>query len=491
MGTILLFSAIALLGGDAEPAKPNIVFILSDDIGYGDVCCYGAAKVKTPNIDRLAREGLRFTDAHATASVCTPTRYALLTGKYAWRQPGTGIAAGDATLLIKPGTVTLPSMLKQAGYATGMVGKWHLGLGETTPDFNAELKPGPLELGFDYAFFFPATGDRVPCVFVENHRVVGLDPADPIAVSYGKRIGSEPTGLERPDLLKIKADRQHSETIVNGVSRIGYMTGGHAARWKDEEMADTLTKKAVAFLERQKADRPFFLYLATNDIHEPMVPHPRFRGTSECGWRGDAIHQLDWTVGEVLSALDRLGLAKNTLVIFTSDNGGAIKNTYDDGTNALHARQPPNGALRGHKGQLYEGGHREPFLARWPGRIPAGAESAALLGHVDMVATMAALTGQSLPAGGAPDSANVLPALLGQPGAQGRKELVFQNNGVAPLALRSGNWKLIERPQGKPELYDLASDLTESKNLAAAEPEKVKELAAVLQGIRDQSRSPR
>lgn len=491
MGTILLFSAIALLGGDAEPAKPNIVFILSDDIGYGDVCCYGAAKVKTPNIDRLAREGLRFTDAHATASVCTPTRYALLTGKYAWRQKGTGIAAGDATLLIKPGTVTLPSMLKQAGYATGMVGKWHLGLGETTPDFNAELKPGPLELGFDYAFFFPATGDRVPCVFVENHRVVGLDPADPIAVSYGKRIGSEPTGLERPDLLKIKADRQHSETIVNGVSRIGYMTGGHAARWKDEEMADTLTKKAVAFLERQKADRPFFLYLATNDIHEPMVPHPRFRGTSECGWRGDAIHQLDWTVGEVLSALDRLGLAKNTLVIFTSDNGGAIKNTYDDGTNALHARQPPNGALRGHKGQLYEGGHREPFLARWPGRIPAGAESAALLGHVDMVATMAALTGQSLPAGGAPDSANVLPALLGQPGAQGRKELVFQNNGVAPLALRSGNWKLIERPQGKPELYDLASDLTESKNLAAAEPEKVKELAAVLQGIRDQSRSPR
>ncbi len=465
--------------GNPAPARPNIVFILSDDLGYGDAVCYGAKMVKTPNIDRLAREGLRFTDAHATASVCTPTRYALLTGKYAWRQPGTGIAAGNATLLIKPGTVTLPSMLKQAGYTTGIVGKWHLGLGETTPDFNKDLKPGPLELGFDYSFIIPATGDRVPCVFVENHRVVGLDPADPIRVSYGEPIPGQPTGLTNPEMLIIKADRSHSQAIVRGISRIGYMSGGEKARWHDEDIADTLAQKSVAFLERQKSGHPFFLYLATHDIHEPMVPHPRFRGTSQCGWRGDVIHQLDWTVGEVLGALDRLGFTKDTLVIFTSDNGGAIKNTYDDGTNALHERQPPNGALRGHKGQLYEGGHREPFIARWPGHIAAGKDSAALFAHVDMLATFAALTGQTLRAGASPDGVNVLSALLGTPGAKGRESLVLQNNNPSPLALRAGSWVLIEKARIH-ELYDLAADPGQEHDLAAAQPERVKALAQQL-----------
>jgi arylsulfatase A-like enzyme len=403
-----------------------------------------------------------------------------LSGKYGWRQAGTGIAPGDATLLISADTVTLPRVLKQAGYATGLVGKWHLGLGTETPDFNAELKPGPLELGFDYAFFIPATGDRVPCVFVENHRVVGLDPGDPIKVSFKERLGSEPTGLERPDLLKIKADKSHSQTIVNGVSRIGYMTGGKSALWKDEEMADELTRKAVAFIEKQKSGQPFFLFLATHDIHEPMVPHPRFRGTSGCGWRGDVIHQLDWTVGEVLATLQRKGFSKDTLVVFSSDNGGAIKDTYDDGTNALHALQPPNGLLRGAKGQLYEGGHREPFLARWPGHIRAGSESSALLGLVDMVATAAAITGQKLPAGAAMDSVNVLPALLGEAGSKGREQLVLQNNNRAPLGLRAGAWKLVEKNGGKAELYDLSKDLPETHDLAAENPAKLAELKALL-----------
>ncbi len=478
--------------------RPNLIFILTDDVGYGDVGCYGATHVKTPNIDRLAKEGTKFTDAHATASVCTPTRYAFMTGRYAWRQPGTGIAAGNAPALIKPGTVTVPSLLKQAGYATGLVGKWHLGLGEGPTDFNGEIKPGPLELGFDYAFFIPATGDRVPCVFVENHRVFGYDPADPIQVSYGKKIGDEPTGKDPEVKLKIRPGPGHFDTVVNGVSRIGFMTGGKAARWVDEDIADTLTTRAVQFIESHQKG-PFFLYLATHDIHEPMVPHPRFRGTSDCGWRGDVIHQLDWTVGQVLATLDRLKLTGNTLVIFTSDNGGAIKNTYDDGTNPLHARQKPNAGLRDFKGSLYEGGHRIPFIARWPEHIPAGRVSTQLIAHVDGLATVAALTGQKLPAEAGPDSFNVLPAWLGlKTDTPARDHLVLQNNGQRPLALRQGQWVLIETgaqsrngTKAAPgyELYNLADDPAELHNVAETQPERIKRMSEELERLRTAGRS--
>jgi arylsulfatase A-like enzyme len=478
----LLFACLSSFAEAAPAQRPNIILILSDDVGYGDLTCYGATHVRTPNLDRLAKEGIRLRDAHSTASVCTPTRFALMTGKYAWRQPGTGIAPGDSPLLIPPGSATLPALLKQAGYRTGAVGKWHLGFGETRPDFNADLRPGPLEIGFDYAYLVPATGDRVPCVYVENHRVAGLDPKDPIAVSYGKRIGTEPTGLERPDLLKIKADRQHSQSIVNGISRIGYMTGGRSALWTDEDMADQLTQKAVQFIEGQKPGEPFFLYMAPHDIHEPMVPHPRFRGTSGCGWRGDVIHQLDWTVGELLAALERRGVSQDTLVIFSSDNGGAIKDTYDDGTNALHGLQRPNGALRGAKGSLYEGGHRVPMLARWPGKIPAGKESDALVSLVDLPRSLAALTGQTLPEGAAPDSQNVLPALLGSSDARGRESLVLQSNGERPLALRQGNWKLIQGKGSAVQLYDLLADPAESRDLAKEQPERVAAMQEQLAG---------
>lgn len=484
---LLSLSLLSLTVGAATADRPNIIFVLSDDVGYGDLGCYGANKVKTPHLDRIAREGMQFTDAHATASVCTPTRFAFMTGRYAWRQKGTGIAAGNATLLIPPGTPTVASVLQTAGYSTGIVGKWHLGLGTTTPDFNQEIKPGPLELGFGYSFIIPATGDRVPCVFVENHRVVGLDPADPITVRYGAPVGNEPTGLTHPERLIIKADKSHSQAIVNGVSRIGYMTGGTAALWKDEDIADVLTRKAVAFIEKQKPGTPFFLYYAPHDIHEPMVPHPRFRGTSGCGWRGDVIHQLDWSIGEVLGALDRLGLARNTLVIFTSDNGGAIKNTYDDGTNALHQLQPPNGQLRGYKGSLYEGGHRVPFIARWPARIPAGQKSDALMGHIDMLPTLAAIAGQPVPQGAAPDAVMLTAALLGEKGAKGRDFLVLQNNSQSPLALRVGPWKLIQKPTGSEELYNLSADPREEKDVHAAEPARARALAAQLEAIRAKS----
>jgi arylsulfatase A-like enzyme len=473
--------------------KPNILFILADDIGYGDFSCYGATRVKTPHIDRLARQGVRFTDAHSTGSVCTPTRYAFITGQYAWRNPaGSSILSGEAPLAIDTAKPSTASVLHDAGYATGIVGKWHIGLGTGDINWNTDIKPGPLELGFDRAFFYPATNDRVPCVFIENHRVVGLDPNDPIRTSYKGKVGNDPTGLENPELLTLKPSHGHDNTIVNGISRIGFMSGGKSARWKDEEMADMLTKQAVAFIEKNQS-KPFFLYFATHNIHVPRVPHPRHRGTSGCGTRGDFIQEFDACVGTVLATLERLKLADNTLVIVTSDNGGVM----DDGYDAEDLRNTNghlcNGALRGYKGSLWEGGHRVPFIARWPGKIQPASESTQLIGLVDMLATFAAVAGQKVPQGGGPDSINVLPAILGQAGDRPvRDHLVVQANGVARLAIRQGNWKFIppgpRRPAAKAkakdqavgELYDLSNDLSESTNVAKQHPEVAAKLAGVL-----------
>jgi arylsulfatase A-like enzyme len=471
---------------------PNIVFILADDIGYGDFACYGATRVKTPNVDRVAREGVRFTDAHATGSVCTPTRYAFITGQYAWRNPaGASILSGEAPLTIDPTKPTTASVLRAAGYTTGIVGKWHMGLGKGDLDFNRDIKPGPLEVGFDYAFFFPATGDRVPCVFIENHRVVGLDPRDPIQVSYSHKVGDDPTGREHPEMLKLMYAHGHDATIINGISRIGWMSGGKAARWKDEDIADTLTQKAVGFIERSK-DRPFFLYFATHDIHVPRWPHDRFRGTSGCGTRGDAIQQFDACVGAVLTTLERLKLADNTLVIVTSDNGGVL----DDGYLSHDAEQANghqcNGVLRGFKGSLWEGGHREPFVARWPGRIKPGTQSAELIGLVDMLATFSAVAGRDVPADGGPDSFNVLPAILG--GKSPRDHLVVQTNGTEHLAIRQGAWKYIpasragarkaaKKGGGKAELYNLADDLSETTNLIGEHPDVAARLSELLKTV--------
>jgi arylsulfatase A-like enzyme len=478
----------------ADPAKvPNIVLIYADDLGYGDVGCYGATRVKTPNVDRLAREGLRFTDAHSASATCTPSRYALLTGEYAWRKKGTGVLPGDASLIIRPGRTTLASVLKKAGYATGAVGKWHLGLGTGDLDWNGEIKPGPLELGFDSCFIVPATGDRVPCVYVRDHKVANLDPADPIRVAYGKPVGTEPTGRDHPELLKLKPSHGHDMTIVNGISRIGYMTGGKAARWVDEDMADTLTGQATAFIEKHKGE-PFFLYFATHDIHVPRVPNRRFVGASEMGPRGDAIAQFDWCVGEVLKALDRNKLTDNTLVILTSDNGPVVDDGYRDDAVAKLGGHKPAGPWRGGKYSAFEGGTRVSFLVRWPGKVEPGV-SDALVCQVDFPATFAALTSQKLGAGDAPDSVNVLPALLGK-SKTGRDHLVEH---AGALSLRKGNWKLIEPGKGprvsantntetgrlpQVQLYDLAADPGETKNLAADHPDRVKELRALLNAIR-------
>lgn len=472
---------------------PNVIFILADDIGYGDFGCYGAVKVKTPHIDRLAASGIRFTDGHSAASVCTPSRYAFMTGQYAFRQPNTGIARGIEGLLIPEGRTTIAQVMKRAGYSTGVVGKWHLGLGTTPTDYNSEIKPGPLEIGFDYAWLLPATGDRTPCVWVENRKVVNLDPADPIRLDYS-------------------VNRGHPESFVNGIPRIGKQTGGKAALWKDDEISLVIAKKGSDFIERNK-EKPFFLYLATHNIHVPRVPNVQFRGKSECGMRGDTIVEFDWIVGQIVSTLERLDLRKNTLIILSSDNGGILDTNGPDkvnsGTVETNNGHAFNGVLRGTKGSLYEGGTRVPFITSWPGRIASGV-SDALVCHVDLMASFAALTGQKLTDKEGPDSVNILPHLLGEKTEKPLREfLVEQNNSGTALALRQGTWKLIPGAGGSKkraqkrevenkseilkardmqpaagQLYDLASDLSETKNVASENAERVKEMHATLERIR-------
>jgi len=499
IGWVFVLAAALATGSAAqEAAPPNIVLIYADDLGFGDVSCNGATEITTPNIDRLAKEGLRFRDAHSAASTCTPSRYAMMTGEYAFRKKGTGILPGDAAMIIEPGRTTMASVLKKAGYTTAVVGKWHLGLTDGKPDWNSEIKPGPLEIGFDYCFLVPATGDRVPCVYLENHRVVGLDPKDPIRVSYKEPVGNEPTGKDHPELLKMHPSHGHDMTIVNGISRIGYMSGGKAARWVDEDMADTITQKAIEFIERSK-DKPFFLYFATHDIHVPRVPHPRFVGKSGMGPRGDAILEFDDCAGRILDTLDRLKLKENTLVILSADNGPVVDDGYKDDAWEKLGKHKPSGNLRGAKGSLYEGGTRVPMVVRWPTQIEPGV-SDALVCQADFLATFAALTGQKLAPADGPDSFDILPALLGK-SKTGRNHLIEHSRA---LALRQGPWKYIEPSQGpklspytrtelghdpEPQLYNLKDDLAEQKNLKSAEPAKTQQLGKRLNEIRDAGRS--
>jgi arylsulfatase A-like enzyme len=469
----LLLSCLSVLPAllMAEPQTPNIVLIYADDIGYGDLSCYGAEKVKTPNCDKLAAGGIRFTDGHSVASVCTPSRYSLLTGEYAFRKKGTGIARGIEGLLIDIKKTTLASMLKSTGYTTGVVGKWHLGLGKTPTDYNREIKPGPLEIGFDYAWLLPATGDRVPCVWVENYRVVNLDPADPIKLNYSIMRGDP-------------------GSFVKGIPRIGGQTGGTAALWDDENLSTVIAEKSCAFIDKNKG-KPFFLYMATHNIHVPRVPNPKFRGKSDCGVRGDAIVEFDWMVGQVLEKLDTLGLTENTLVILSSDNGGINDNNGPDAKHGIGDPDAtnghrPNGVLRGTKSTVWEGGTRVPFIVRWPAKVKPGT-SPALMSQMDLTASLAALTGGKIPAGQARDSENHLAALLGND-TKGREYLIEQSNFVTPLGLRHGFWKFL--PAGpsraevtEPMLYNLAEDLSESKNLAVEHPEKVKEMKTKLESM--------
>ncbi len=481
---------------EEEPTRPpNLVIFYVDDLGYGDVGSYGAIGVETPNIDRLAAEGLLFTDAHSAAATCTPSRYSLLTGEHGFRRSA-HVLPGDAGAIIRPGTPTLASMLQRAGYKTAVVGKWHLGLGDGDVDWNGEVAPGPLDIGFDYSFLLPSTGDRVPTVYLENRRVLGLDPADPIEVSYRGKVGNRPTGYESPDLLRVAADRQHSDTIVNGVSRIGHMAGGDAALWVDEEFPDVFTERAVAWV-REHRDQPFFLLHSFHDIHVPRLPNPRFEGRSSMGPRGDAIVQADWIVGALLDELEDLGIAENTLVLFTSDNGPVLNDGYEDRAVELLGEHRPWGPFRGGKYSAFEAGTRVPTIAWWPAGIEP-ATSNALVSQLDIYASMASLVGVALEEGEATDSLDQLDAWLGR-STSGREFLIEES--VGTLSLRRDSWKYIvpfTRPNlpawierkgieggfdRDPQLYDLSADLGEQNNVAAERPELVRSLQSLVQQI--------
>lgn len=476
--------------------KPNIVVFYIDDLGYGDVGYNGAVGVNTPVIDRLAKEGIVFTDAHSTAATCTPSRYSFLTGQYAFRN-NAAILQGDAPLLIQPGSHTLPRMLQKAGYRTGVVGKWHLGLGNGNIDWNGDVKPGPLEIGFDYSFLLPATGDRVPTVYLENHRVVNADKNDPIVVNYELKLEGYPNGIDSPELLRQRADIQHSNSIINGISRIGYMKGGEEALWVDEDFPEVLTGKVKEFIAADRK-KPFFLFFSYHDIHVPRLPNARFKGKSTMGARGDVIAQMDWMTGTVLDELAKRGLAENTLVIFTSDNGPVLNDGYDDQAMELLGDHKPGGKLRGGKYSAYEAGTRVPTIVRWPGKIAPGTSSA-LVSQMDVYASLAALLGQPLANNEAIDSQNLLSAFT-DPTKPGRTSLIEESY---TTSLRKGNWKYIEPfAEGKrlpdfmknkgveggfqhyAQLFDLEKDLGERQNQSDRHPELVKSMQAEIEKIR-------
>jgi len=417
---------------------------MADDLGYGDVGVYGAKpeNVKTPNIDKLAEGGLKFTSGYCSASTCTPTRYSFLTGSYAFRKKNTGIAPPNSPAIIQPGTETIASLLKKAGYKTAVVGKWHLGLGGPEgPDWNGELKPGPQEIGFDYNFLLPTTNDRVPQVYVENHRVRDLDPNDPLWVGQKKPSSDHPTGITHRNTLRMNWNDGHNNTIHNGIGRIGFYTGGHAARFRDEDLADAWMKQSNKWIEDNK-DEPFFLFFSSHDIHVPRMPHERFQGKSIMSFRGDAIVQLDWNVGEIMKTLDRLDLTEKTLVIFCSDNGPVLDDGYDDKANEALGEHNPAGPYSGGKYTVREGGTRTPFITYWKGKIVPGI-SDEMVSTIDLAASLAALTGVNLPEEGMLDSFNILSALLGEKSAEGRDYIVSQDNGLrGNYGLRVGNWKL-------------------------------------------------
>lgn len=478
-------------GSSTAASPPNIIVIYLDDLGYGDVSAYGGTELMTPNIDRLANGGMRFTNGYASSATCSPSRYALLTGSYPWRNKNARILPGTAPLLIDTAQATLPKMLQENGYHTGIVGKWHLGLGSGHVDWNARITPGPNQVGFDYSYIMAATQDRVPTVYIKDGYVENLDPNDPIGVNYKTNFEGEPTGKENPELVEMKWHHGHNNSIVNGIPRIGFMKGGNSAKWVDEDMADQFLMEAQNYVKAHK-NEPFFLYYAMQQPHVPRTPHPRFAGASGMGPRGDVILEADWCVGEFIKTLEAEGLLENTLIIISSDNGPVLNDGYyDDAVEKIGDHQPA-GPLRGGKYSLFEAGTRVPFITYWKGMIEPGT-SDALVCQLDLFQSLASLVKSEVEV---EDSEQLLEVFLGKSNA-GRDNLVIE--ATSRTALRQGNWVLIPPYKGKPlnekvniengtaamyQLYDLSSDLGQEENLATSNPEKLQELLAVFEAIR-------
>lgn len=474
-----------------EKKNPNIIVVYLDDLGYGDVSSYGATELSTPNIDVLAEGGLRFTDAHASSATCTPSRYALLTGVYPWRNKQARILPGTAPLVISTEQETLPKMLKRKGYETAVIGKWHLGLGSGMVDWNQRIAPGPNEVGFDHAHILAATQDRVPTVYIENGTVVGLDPDDPIEVDYQNNFEGEPTGRDNPELLTMKWHHGHNSSIVNGIPRIGYMKGGESAKWSDIDMADHFLGLVQEYIKSHK-DTTFFLYYALQQPHVPRTPHPRFVGTSGMGPRGDVIVEADWCIGEMYKTLEEADILENTLIIFSSDNGPVLNDGYYDDAVEKLGDHKPAGPLRGGKYSLFEAGTRVPMITYWKGSIKPGV-SDALVCQMDLLASLASYLDTEVES---TDSEDLWPALCGK-SKEGRSSLVLE--ATSRTALRKGDWLLIPPYKGPAvntqvnielgnskdlQLYNLADDLGQQINLATEQPEKLEEMLTAFKEIR-------
>ncbi len=502
----LLAAAPTTLLAKKRVERPNVIIILADDIGYGDLGCYGATKVQTPNIDRLAAQGRRFTDAHSSAAVSTPSRYGLLTGEYPSRADIWGPTSATSTSKITDDPNTIADVMKASGYSTAIFGKWHLGFqrGDTI-DYNKPLAPGPLELGFDYYFGVPLVNSAPPYVYVENHSVVGYTPDDPF----------------------VKNQRANTEEFPekNHLSLYGGATAAHEL-YKDREVGTTLKERAVDWIKENKDD-PFFIYYATTNIHHPFTPAERFLGTSQAGAYGDFIHELDWIVGEIMQTLEDEGIAEKTMIIFTSDNGGMLNLGAQEAWSLGHEI---NGDLWGFKFDAWEGGHRVPLIVKWPGMVKEGSVTNTLTSNVDYFAMLSSLTNYKLSDQDAPDSYDLLPALTGRENVVIRDHILISPWKSQGLSIRKDNWvyipvqggagfagkkvgasqlggyattKLTNREHSdlldndlnpaapKAQLYNLDSDPTQRQNVYNDHPELAAQLDAMLKEISGAGKSTR
>jgi len=491
LGTAMI--PLAALAASAQDAsRPNVLLIVADDLGMGDISAYGSQTIHTPNIDRIGEMGVRFTNAYATSATSTPSRYALFTGVSPYKNPSAKILPGDAPLIIAPDQPTMPKMFQANGYTTAAIGKWHLGMGLGNPDWNNPIEPSPNSVGFDFTCVVAATNDRVPTCYVRNGLVVGLDPDDPIEVSYEHNFPGEPTGKDNPELLRMMYHHGHNQSIVNGIPRIGYMRGGEKAKWVDEDMADYFLGLCEEFLDTIDVDQPFFLYYGLHQPHVPRLPNERFAGKSGMGPRGDVILEADWCVGQILGYLEQKGLADNTIVIFTSDNGAVVQDGYKDMATELLGDHKPSNGMRGGKYSLFEGGAHVPMFVYWKGHT-ACRESSTLISQLDIYASLGALTGGIVDP--AVESRNFSRTLLGK-SYRHRRGLILEASGR--LCYRSGHYALIPPYKGNEvqkftgielgnfphwALFDLRKDPAQTTDISSSRKCLVRRLSKRFLGI--------